>query len=69
MTEIVYGEWVVTPWRRYRIGWFGRVILEVEEKRKIETLDRWQKRWRDAVRSDLNDHEDVMPFVKGPTFR
>jgi hypothetical protein len=68
MTENVDGSWVVTPWRRYRIGWFGRVILEVEEKRKTG-LGRLEKRWRDAVRSDLNDHEDVMPFVKGPTFR
>ena len=49
---------------RYRRGWFGRVILEVEEWTLVDTVPNpqgsepflvWHGSWRDGRMTDLED--------------
>jgi hypothetical protein len=46
---------------RFRQGWFGRMVLQVEET--VRSADEgWQfRRWRDARRADLARPTDHIP--------
>lgn len=54
-------HWILTGTVRHRYGWFGRLILQVEESRQCgnatpfdpQQYDQTETRWRDATGRDL----------------
>lgn len=56
---LISTAWRPTGRRRFRAGWFGKVVLQIEEERRIGTASPYrepkgmQSRWRDARISDL----------------
>lgn len=58
----ILGDQNLTGATRYRTGWFGGLILQVEERYQVGLGGRprlgsathgWMTRWRDAVANDL----------------
>lgn len=56
---LIATAWSPTGRRRFRASWFGKVVLQIEEERRIGTASPYrepegeQARWRDAKISDL----------------